>query len=396
MYILSKFLILTAVSILFIGCGPQAKQPVLLAPMLSVPNFPNYTKKSIEFDVKFDSDSNLFHNVVQAKPIKKGSSVVINVPESISEKNMQSHTQRNTDDQDFKTKNFFNEAEQQIERELIRRGFNVKSRSKFEAKLRSMRDRTDSVDRNYYWNVYNSVAPEHQSILNELKKKHERNEISARQFADQLKEFQSPITKRRNENEKELTDISEVIRAAEAGAVKADYILQINIFETDNAERATADLNNLAIVRNFVSSKDTLQRQFNNGKNSFTCVSLAAKLNAKLLHVKTGNIVWIGEHSVNEYTASNNKIKAKLSSQRQVTNKSEIRNFINHQNSWYQRKLRYGKHIKYPTFKFDTLLDGPHLVYGKCQTKAYINNKTRASLARKVAQELISTIKVSQ
>jgi len=386
--------LLLGVTILLTACGTP---PPKLAPIMKMPNFPTYEKKTTEFEVNFNSNSNLFHNVVQSKIIKRGSSVVINVPEGISKKNMQNDTIKNTDGQDFKTKNFFNEAEQQIEKELMRRGFNVKSRSKFEAKLRSMRDNSDSINKNYYSRIYNSVPPEYQAILENLKKQFEDGTVTAKDYADQLKDFQTPITKRRSGETEELTDISEVIRAAEAGDVKADYILQINIFETDKNESVMTDLRNSRKAREFISSNPSLLKQFEKGKNRFECKSLAAKLNAKLIHVKTGDIVWIGEHSINEYTKSGtNKLIVGLTSQKYITNKSDIQNYVSKQNTHYNRIARYNKKTKYPTFEFDTKLDGPIILSGYCSQEIYPDNKKRATLARQVAKELISTIKVSE
>ena len=86
---------------------------------------------------------------------------------------------------DFKTKDFFNEAEQQIEKVLIRNGFRVLSRNKFEAKLRTLRDESKC---NYaqYNCLYSEVPPETRMILDALKIKFDKSTIDPDQYAEEV------------------------------------------------------------------------------------------------------------------------------------------------------------------------------------------------------------------
>ena len=55
----------------------------------------------------------------------------------------------------YESDGYYNEAEQAIEGALIRQGFNVLDRSKFEAKLRDLRDRGN--DNRYWWSDYEAL-----------------------------------------------------------------------------------------------------------------------------------------------------------------------------------------------------------------------------------------------
>ncbi len=405
-------LLITITALIFAGCSDTptyvAPKRYYLAPVMKMPAIPKYEKTTSEATLRFKKEKvDLDENVVQSDIIKRRSSVVINVPEGFFDKSnnknssqkerMQNQAYQNeVANQTFKTKNFFNIAEQQIERELIKHNFKVKSRSKFEAKLRSMRDSTQIREKSYYHRIYSSVDKDLRPILESLKRKYEKNEITASEYSDELRQFQTTTTKSRDEGKSdELTDISEVIIAAGSKGIKADYILQINIFETDNKNSVYADLRYSSSFRRYVRTNPDYIKSMRN-KTKARCDVLAATLNAKLIHVQSGDIIWIGEHTLDELSLGSREVTYEFGSEKYVTNTAQIRAFITAQNTWTQRRLRYGRTVYAPAFKFASKAIAPKRVSGSCSSYTIPTDKIKAKLARQVAKELMRTIKVQR
>lgn len=328
--------------------------------------------------------------------VRPGSTVVINVPSGV----VDDESSRGGSDKDFKTKDFFNEAEQEIEKVFIRNGFRVLSRAKFEAKLRDLRDEA-RCDFNEYRCLYSSVAPEARPVLDDIKSKYENGKITGAEFADQVKQFKeqmqiSSAGKSRQEDEKELTDISEVIRAAQSGDVRADYILQINVFDTKKRLKVTNDLRHNADVRDFINRYPEIKSAFDLPKNHLlSCAIVGAELNAKLIHVTSGEIVWIGQHQLNELSAGVQQISIEMGERTSPRNESAVESFVRIQNFEEQRKARYGKEISPPGWEYTTELIPPTVISGRCENDWSMDSEIRTQLARNVAKELMSTIKVN-
>lgn len=388
-----RLLAASAISIALTGCATQPQ----LAPQLAMPSIPSPTTDLIEVKVLVTDGKDLTEGAIQhpTHKVSPNSSVVINVPEGLFE----DKSTNVANGQDFKTKDFFNEAEQQIERELIRSGFHVLSRSKFEAKLRSLRDES-RCDYSEYRCLHSMTAPELQPILENLQKSFENGKISASNYASQIKEFREKLKtgsagRTRNGTERELTDISEVIRAAESGDIRSDYILQINIFDTEQQRRIKQDLLHNADVRSFLRTHPAIADEFKRGNNVISCATTQSQLNAKLVHVKTGEIAWIGEHSLNEYSAGVQSIGIELGSKRYVSNSNRIRSFVYTNNTPRAREARFGKEVKIPEFEYAESLVKPTVSSGRCSNEWNVDSDTKVKLARQVAKELISTIKIN-
>lgn len=375
------------------GCSSAPK----LAAPLAMPAVPAERTESLTVDLTLKSSNRLSENVVQmaGHTVKPGSTVVINVPESLIE----ARSKQGAANQDFKTKDFFNEAEQQIEKVFIGGGFRVLSRARFEAKLRDLRDEA-RCDLNTFGCLRSTVSEEARPVLDDLKRRFDRGEISAAQYSDQIAEFKSKMQNRsagrsRSGDNKELTDISEVIRAAQAGDIRADYILQINRFHTDKQVQLKADLRHEPEVRDFLAKYPQLRPTFESGHHELSCAILGAELNAKLIHVQTGEIVWIGSHEMNEISAQVERVAVELRQRTYVSNAQEVQTFVAQQNTPYQRQLRYGREVTLPAWKYQMALVPPTISAGRCDKKFKPNDETSATLARRVANELISTIKVA-
>uniref|UniRef100_A0A486XJ39 Lipoprotein n=1 Tax=Rheinheimera sp. BAL341 TaxID=1708203 RepID=A0A486XJ39_9GAMM len=366
--------------------------------LISMPQAPAAETDNVSFMVTTEKKDLLNDNVVQSRafPIPVGSSVVIAVPDKKS-KTQDSHGG------DFKTDGFFSAAEQQIERSLLRNGFQVKDRAKFEAILRDLRDaRGVNTGR---WSRYGfderDFDPAMRPLLQRLTEQLDKKEISESEFYTQLEELRSKArisseSRSRSEGEDELTDISEVIRAASASDVRADYVLQIHEFQTLKLRDERINLFNFAPVREFMNRHPDLERHFIS-RQFFPCQSLEASLNAKLIHVKTGNVVWIGNHSATELDTEQSAMQLELTYQKQVANYNKVREFVEYQNQPGVRELR-GDLVTLPDWQFRTDLIGPtHIAGANCKIEQRSNdeiNQIRTDLSRRVATELISTIKV--
>ena len=379
----------TVIAVLFSGCGPK------LAPPLAVPSMPNTTEEIIKVPLNWTSDYDIKDNIAYLKTHKVlvGSSVVLNVPSDV----FKEQSDNSANSKEYKTKDFFNVAEQQIERGLLNAGFRVLSRAKFEAKLRSLRDQ-DRCDINEYRCLRSRVAPEAGPLLDSIKAKYESGVITADEYIKQIKIFKDRLKiqvvgKRRSSEDQELTDISEVIRAAGSDGVKAEYILQINDFNTRKRLIAENRLGEIEGVRSFIRKYPEIEAEFDNGNSVVSCAITGAVLNAKLIHVASGEIVWIGENKLNELDSGVNNITIELGARKKVSNAQSVRDFVRRNNGMYARELRYGRDTRVPAWDFRTELIPARLVKGTCSHKWTPTNEQSLKLARKISKELIATIK---
>lgn len=245
-------------------------------------------------------------------------------------------------DNDFSTSGYFHAAEQQIEKELIKHGFKVLSREKFEAKLRKARGTV------------------------------------------------------RSEGLQELTDITEVIRAAEDGDLKSDYLLQINEFTQNDVAIYEINLGSYGefqgLMNIFPKATSKLQKiQY------LPCSEFSTTLNAKLIHVQTGRIVWIGDHTASTRGLYSNLLSLRLGVEEKVSNKVEVEKFVASQNTEFGRRLRKkGDPINFPSWKVSYLVPGPIVTNGYCRIeKSEISAKSvRKELSKTVAKTLMKSIKV--
>lgn len=385
----TKLAAVTLLSAIITGCA----SPGAIVPM---PAVPAPVTDSVRFTVFTQNNLQLQDNVVQSRAalIPVGSSVVISVPAKKSDESGQS---------DFSTDGFFNTAEQQIERSLLRNGFQVKDRAKFEAILRDLRD-TRGNDRGFYGRYgfdERDFDPAMRPLLQRLTEQLEKREITETEFYTQLDELRSRSrissqTRNRGENERELSDISEVIRAASASDIQADYVLQINQFNPIRPREERVNLFNFLPVREFMAQHGQLKEQFEQ-RQFYSCETLEATLNAKLINVKSGDVVWIGNHAASELDGAESSMELEFTYRRAVANANEVANFVNQQNLPYVREMR-GDFVKVPAWQFRDELLGPTLISGaNCRIAERGNDEIaniRTILSRRVASELISTIKV--
>jgi len=216
---------------------------------------------------------------------------------------------------------YFNKRETFIEDSLLRQGFDVVDRSRFEAKLRDMRDRATN-DKNW-WSYRDRLSEAQTKKISFLENERDSNRLSKDEANRQImlvlgeNKDQSSVTGKTKEGRREMSDISEVIRAAKAdGDAKADYVLLVNyldIVEPSQVNDNILTLYTIPEIKNLVNSDKDLSwgsiekdatKTFNRVPRGITIPGYFAKLSAKLIEVSSGKIVWLGEHTVNSLSAT--------------------------------------------------------------------------------------------
>ena len=205
----------------------------------------------------------------------------------------------------------------------------------------------------------------------------------------------------RKRDENELTDTSEVIRAASASEIRADYILQVSDFDTLEVKREAVHLLSNPRFREFLDKYPAVQRRYGSEKLSyFPCELLQASLNAKLINVGTGNVVWIGNHLVTELDSQDNEANMTLevAYRRYCGNCPEVGRLVRSYNTESARIARADRpQPRLPSFSYVDDVSSPRKISGsRCevgQRERAELQRTRRQLASRVAEELIQTIK---
>ncbi len=186
----------------------------------------------------------------------------------------------------FRTAGYFSLAEQQIERSLIEKGLTVLDRSRFEAKLRDQRVQAETPE---------ASAPRQR---------------------------------------RELIDIAELIRAAQKDEPKADFILQVNTFKTEPLSDRHIDLQSQSEIRYISSKNPGLEIAFTeSGQTTITKPGYYGMLNAKLIEVTTGAIVWVGSHRVESLSILEGGFKVTVPVEKSVANLTGVQAVVDRYNS---------------------------------------------------------------
>jgi hypothetical protein len=249
--------------------------------------------------------------------VKLDSSVVISVPASFYQRSQEIAGQGISKDIGFSTAGYFNVLEQYIERGLISIGLNVKDRSKFEAKLRDLRD--SGKDDSYTMALAN------------LQKELEAGKLTRDQFAEQAKQLRDKLLDTSGSStvgRKEMIDISEVIRAAQDGDVMSDYILQVNQLAVEPYTGIPLTLGTRPEVQKVLLENPGL-RLAASGEDGTIPATLKqpwaqARFNAKLIDVKTGSIDWIGEYSFESLAVLKDGVRIVIGIRKRPSNTKSI------------------------------------------------------------------------
>ncbi len=225
----------------------------------------------------------------------------------------------------FKTEGYISEAEAVVEKELIRTGFRVIDRSKFEAKLRMQREKDNSTKNLVY-----------QEKLKQLNEKLKNKTISKDNFISELEKLKE-TTVSRNRGDKELIDMSELLIAAGNNGVKngvnADYVLQLNTIEEDDGYITQLNIKGKNQVDTYLEKNTdiTYGKGANNIPYNFDTSVFQVLFSAKLFEVKSGEVVWNGSHELNSLDIED--ITASFNISKQDTNSENINNKINRLNN---------------------------------------------------------------
>lgn len=248
--------------------------------------------------------------------LNKLPTVVIALP--VENKQQENSAQKLDKTGAFKTEGYINKAEETVEKELIRAGFGVIDRSKFEAKLRTLREsENDSIIQNEVFKA------EFKALKGQLSDK----KITDQEYADKL----ATLTKssKRQRGDKELIDMSELIRAAQSKGVKADYILQLNTIEEYNGYVVPLQIKGRSEVEQYIAKNPDIT--YGNSKNNipyqFDTKVFQVVFSAKLFNVNTGQVVWSGSHELNSLDVED--IQASFDVVKQAINANELSNKIN-------------------------------------------------------------------
>lgn len=296
-------------------------------------------------DVKLKEDDYFNNGVIRSKN-GGAPSVLISVPdEAHSDKKennglvSKSSNDKSAIGEGYKTDGYYNEAEQAIEAALLRQGFNVLDRAKFEAKLRDLRDRAN--DKRYWWSNYDRLIEneDFDALKSLLEKQLLDGEITQSMYVERMSEvdqFSQIGLPGKNREEDEMNDIAEVIRAAQTGADQAEFLLQINGVAVSDAGDRMLMIKDLPAVKDFIADNEGLS--FGSVPNALPASIpsrwLRADFNAKLISIQSGSIVWLGSHSLESWGAE--PIQITFDVQRKVNNADVINTAIYN----YNTKLR--------------------------------------------------------
>lgn len=268
-------------------------------------------------------------------------SVIISVPQEISDAARAGQSTPTATPQDgeaaardplFRTAGYYNAAEQEIETSLLRRGFNVLDRSKFEAKLRDMRDLHEDQRPGWwrYWEIRQAAG--HDAMQEMLQKELREGRMTLDEFQTVSREVekQSQLSAPgRRRTEDEMIDIAEVIRAAQLGEDRADYVLQINGVDfVDAAQTGTLAIDGYPATREFMNDHPglTFGSLPNALPNRVTASWLQTEFSAKLIEVASGSIVWLGTHNLDSWAAE--RIEVRFFVEQTVSNAEAIERAI--------------------------------------------------------------------
>lgn len=337
------------ISFLLTGCASKVFEPLyktvpVIEPLQNIAYLP---ERSVPLPVRSQLVINLFketaptkddfYNSLEGRISKPLPSVIIGVPEEANKKNDINAKPTSQQGEIYKTDGYYNEAEQAIEAALLRKGFNVLDRSKFEAKLRDLRDRANSAKSSWYSNYDKLLENKEYDIIKQmLADDFKKGTITQKEYIDRIGEMDKlsqvglPGEKR---TEDELVDIAEVIRAAQTGEDQADYLLQINKVAISDAGDRQISFQELPEVKEFMTNNSGLRF---GALPSALPPNIASKwlrveFNAKLIGVQTGSIVWLGSYQLESWAAE--PIKIIFDVQRLVDNGEKINRAIRSYNN---------------------------------------------------------------
>ena len=392
----------------FAGCNtPTAPQEPALAPLMEAPEPPQTRSAELNLTLTAGSPEEISFAQSRQHIIDSGAKVVINVPQRYEAFRANAFQGSDADPEHpgrFATLGYFHVAEQHLEMELMRHGFRVLSREKFEAKLREIRDKRALRP----FEVWAIVDDDYNQALNNLRDALEEGSIDERQFASRALELRREFGidetggAGRADGSYEMSDMSELIRAAQSGSEdeRADYILEIGEFVIDPSAPLRTNINLLGHpdMRDFRDAHPWASDAIAQGWVRMPYEELVAKLKARLVNVRSGEIVWSGSAVVpeGELGETPDSLAVRYRARETVANRDAVERFIDEQNTRSNRILRARNgNPSTPAYELRVEIDGPEVVSGSqrvSQRSTDERERVQRALAAHAAERVIGII----
>ena len=151
------------------------------------------------------------------------------------------------------------------------------------------------------------------------------------------------------------------------------------------------------VFRTFADKYQTVKDKYSEaGSTHFRCDAQQATISAKLIDVASGDVIWIGNHTVTEFDGR--EIELEVGYERSVNNYASILNFVESNNTGKARIRRYGQEVTLPPFSYSTVVTDPrNLSVTECELGSRTMSDLQRSseeLASRAVAELIRTIRV--
>jgi hypothetical protein len=255
----------------------------------------------------------------QGTVVRSGASVVISVPSATYQPPQDGASLRAGDDAGLGSEGSFGALEQYVERGLLAAGLQVKDRAKFEAKLRDARDAAKS----------RGSADGFSIALESLKRDLDGGKITRDEFTDKVRQLRDKLAddSAGSRPRAELTDVSELIRAAQDGDVMADYVLQVNELDVTRYAGAPLQLAARPEVQAALVANPGLRVGGEPGKSIPATLPqpwAQARFDAKLIDAKTGSIDWIGEYAVDSLAVLDGGVTITIGARRRTVNANAV------------------------------------------------------------------------
>lgn len=397
----STFLFIS--SFFLVACGAKVMEPIYeKAPSLPlIPKLKIQNKLNMPDDKQLVLSISLFEESVPTKDNyvnspgatreeMKRPSVIIAVPAEVKGK-QKKFAEGEDEESIFGTSGYYNEAEQYVEQDLLRKGFSVLDRSKFEAKLRDLRDKAE-YGKGFFWDSQTKKAlenGEYEVVKTDLKNKFENGKLTLAEYQTQIdgvnKHSQRALPgKKRDENE--MNDIAEVIRAAQTGADQSDYLLQINEVKIGKAGDRKLSIQDLPEVQKFMNDNGGLSfgRLPNSLPAQISANWLRSSLNAKLIEIKTGSIVWLGSHEIESWAAQ--EVNVTINITKKVSNEDDVNGKIS----------EYNSRLKSKQGRFIDVQEELRIIYNQNLIKRKYDNKDALENAERTIKSKISRLEEEQ
>lgn len=351
------------------GCGSQK-------PTAGLPPVPEDRTESVEVAVDFPAISHLSRNTVQVpySNIAPRSTVLI------THGNLGGDS-KGDGDLPVNDREALALAREEMEKELMRRGFRIIDHQQVEAKLGELALDKPCSDTRQWWHCTTHLNNKEVAYLDGLKARADKGEIAPEEFAGRMERSRGIWQNR-------VTGLNALLNAVAAKRIQADYVLEISAFEPAQRVSHILDLNDIAEVRRFLGDYPEVESQLAD-KRYLKCEGVGARVKARLIDTRNSEVVWLGGHTVSEVSRPDSQYLMELAVRRRVANRDEVLRYL--EESGGRESGRQ------PEWRFSSELVGPRLLRGSCGVgprQPEVLQRTSNALAGRAARELVATIKV--